>query len=42
MHAAIAGSQLARIPGAGHLSNMEDPDAFMGVLTGFLSEMGRP
>jgi len=28
LHAAIPGAELAIIPNAGHLSNMEQPDAF--------------
>ena len=37
MHRAIAGSELARIPHAGHLSNLERPDVFNAALAGFLS-----
>jgi pimeloyl-ACP methyl ester carboxylesterase len=36
MHAAIAGSQLVVIEGAGHLSNIEQPAAFNSALAGFL------
>jgi 3-oxoadipate enol-lactonase len=36
MHAAIAGSQYAAIPGAGHLSSLEQPQAFNDVLADFL------
>ncbi|OLC49131.1 MAG: hypothetical protein AUH43_08105 [Acidobacteria bacterium 13_1_40CM_65_14] len=36
MHRGIAGSQLAVIPGAGHLSNLEDPSAFNASLAQFL------
>jgi pimeloyl-ACP methyl ester carboxylesterase len=36
MHAKIAGSELVRIPHAGHLSNIERPDAFNAALTTFL------
>jgi 3-oxoadipate enol-lactonase len=36
MHRGIAGSQLAVIPGAGHLANVEQPDAFNDVLARFL------
>ena len=37
MHAAIAGSRLEIIPGAGHVSNVERPAAFNQVLTEFLA-----
>lgn len=37
MHLAIAGSALAVIPGAGHLSNLEQPDAFNDIVSLFLS-----
>lgn len=36
MHAAIAGSQLGVIPGAGHVSNLEHPAAFNALLSGFV------
>ena len=36
MHAAIAGSQLAVIPGAGHASCVEHPAAFTALLSGFI------
>jgi pimeloyl-ACP methyl ester carboxylesterase len=36
MHRAIGGSELVRIPGAGHLSNLERPDAFNAALAAFL------
>ena len=36
MHAAIAGSELVVIPAAGHLSNLEQPDAFTAALARFL------
>lgn len=36
LHAAIAGSQLAVIEGAGHMPNLETPDAFNEILAGFL------
>jgi 3-oxoadipate enol-lactonase len=36
MHRAIAGSELVRIPGAGHLSNLEQPDLFNAALAAFL------
>ena len=37
MHRAIAGSELAVVPGAGHLSSLEQPDAFNSVLARFLT-----
>ena len=37
MHAAISGSRLEVIPGAGHVSNIERPAAFNQVLTEFLA-----
>jgi pimeloyl-ACP methyl ester carboxylesterase len=36
MHRAIRGSELARIPGAGHLANFEQPEAFNDALGAFL------
>jgi pimeloyl-ACP methyl ester carboxylesterase len=36
MHRGIAGSQLAIVPGAGHLSNLEQPEAFNAALADFL------
>jgi 3-oxoadipate enol-lactonase len=36
MHAAIAGSRLVEIPGAGHLSNVEAPDAFSAAVEEFI------
>ncbi len=36
MHAAIPEAQLAIIPGAGHVSNVEHPAAFNAVLFGFI------
>lgn len=39
MHAAIAGSRLEVIPGAGHCSNLEKPAAFNHVLGEFLSSL---
>ena len=36
MHARIAGSQLVRIPQSGHLSSLEQPDAFNDALAAFL------
>jgi pimeloyl-ACP methyl ester carboxylesterase len=38
MHGQIAGAELAVIGGAGHLSNMERPDAFNAALARFLAE----
>jgi 3-oxoadipate enol-lactonase len=35
----IPGARLAVIPGAGHLSNEEDPDAFDRLLAAFLQEV---
>ena len=37
MQRAIAGSELAVIPSAGHLSSLERPDAFNDALAGFLT-----
>jgi 3-oxoadipate enol-lactonase len=37
MHHAIGGSQLVRIPHAGHLSNLEQPEPFNAALTAFLT-----
>jgi pimeloyl-ACP methyl ester carboxylesterase len=34
--AGIPGAQLATIPGAGHLSNLEQPESFNGALLSFL------
>ena len=36
MHAAIPRSVLTRIPGAGHLSSLEDPETFNSLLAAFL------
>lgn len=36
MAAAVAGSQLAILPAAGHLSNLENPEAYNAALAGFL------
>jgi 3-oxoadipate enol-lactonase len=36
MHGRIPGAELAVIEGAGHLSNLEQPEAFNAELTGFL------
>jgi 3-oxoadipate enol-lactonase len=35
MAAAMPDARVAEIPGAGHLSNMENPDAFAAALAGF-------
>jgi 3-oxoadipate enol-lactonase len=35
----IAGSRLTLLPRAGHLANLEDPDAFNRALLGFLAEL---
>ena len=37
LHAAVPGSQLFEVEGAGHISNMEQPEAFTGALQRFLS-----
>jgi pimeloyl-ACP methyl ester carboxylesterase len=37
MQRAIAGSELVRIPQAGHLSNLEQPDLFNAALAAFLT-----
>jgi 3-oxoadipate enol-lactonase len=37
MHRQIGGSELVRIPLAGHLSNLEQPDVFNAALTAFLT-----
>ena len=37
MHRGIAGSELVRIPQAGHLTNLEQPELFTAALAGFLS-----
>jgi pimeloyl-ACP methyl ester carboxylesterase len=37
MHASIAGAELAVIPGAGHLANLEQPQLFNASLARFLS-----
>ena len=39
MHEAISGSQLVEIPEAGHLSNLESPQAFNRALEAFLSSL---
>jgi 3-oxoadipate enol-lactonase len=40
LHAMIAGSQLAMIPNAGHLTNLEQPNAFNGVVGDFIKALG--
>jgi pimeloyl-ACP methyl ester carboxylesterase len=37
MHRTIAGSEIVRIPQAGHLSNLEQPEHFTAALAAFLS-----
>jgi pimeloyl-ACP methyl ester carboxylesterase len=37
MHRAIGGSEMVRIPEAGHLSNLEQPERFNAALAAFLS-----
>jgi pimeloyl-ACP methyl ester carboxylesterase len=37
MHRAISGSELVQIAGAGHLSNLEQPESFNAALAGFLT-----
>ena len=39
MAAAITGATLVIVPGAGHLANMEQPDAFNNALSTFLSTL---
>jgi 3-oxoadipate enol-lactonase len=39
IHEYIGGSRLVVIPEAGHLSNLEDPQAFNGALTEFLAAL---
>jgi 3-oxoadipate enol-lactonase len=39
MHAAIRGSRLEIIPGAGHLSNLERPAAFNAALSDFVGSL---
>jgi pimeloyl-ACP methyl ester carboxylesterase len=39
IHEAVAGSTLVRIPGAGHLSNLEEPEAFGAAVQAFLDSM---
>jgi pimeloyl-ACP methyl ester carboxylesterase len=38
---AIPGARLVRVPGAGHLANLEDPGAVNAALRGFLGTSGR-
>jgi 3-oxoadipate enol-lactonase len=40
MAEAIPGSRFELIPRAGHLANLENPDAFNAALEGFLSSVG--
>lgn len=40
MHEAIRGSTIARIPGVGHMSNMEAPEAFNAAVRDFLGRVG--
>ncbi len=42
MHARIPGAELAVIEKAGHLSNLEQPEAFSRVLAAFLSRVADP
>jgi 3-oxoadipate enol-lactonase len=37
LHSSIPGSELVEIPGAGHLSNLEQPELFQAALARFLS-----
>jgi 3-oxoadipate enol-lactonase len=39
MASAIPGAKLVIIPGAGHLANLEQPDAFNAALNGFLAAL---
>ena len=39
MHAAIRGSTLVRVPDAGHMSNLENPDAFNEAMREFLDRI---
>jgi 3-oxoadipate enol-lactonase len=41
MHAQIPGSRLVLIPAAGHLSNLEQPQAFSAALLDFLDSTGQ-
>ena len=40
IQAGVSGATLVRIPGAGHLSNLENPNAFNAALRGFLMARG--
>ena len=40
MHASIAGSTLEIIPGAGHVSNIENPHEFNSAVRNFLASIG--
>jgi 3-oxoadipate enol-lactonase len=40
IHEAMPGSELAIIPSAAHISNIEQPAAFTAALTGFLARVG--
>jgi pimeloyl-ACP methyl ester carboxylesterase len=42
MHRAVAGSTLVAIPGAGHMANLEEPEAFNDALRAFLSRHSFP
>jgi 3-oxoadipate enol-lactonase len=39
MHEHVGGSRLVVLPGVGHLSNLEAPEAFTEALAGFLNEL---
>jgi pimeloyl-ACP methyl ester carboxylesterase len=39
MAAAVKGAKLARIPNAGHIANIENPEAFNAALTGFMDAL---
>lgn len=39
MHSMIDGATLVTIPGAGHMANLETPDAFNAAMTGLLSRV---
>jgi pimeloyl-ACP methyl ester carboxylesterase len=41
MHGAIAGSELAVVAAAGHAVHLEQPDAFVEVLVGWLARTDR-
>jgi len=42
LHHAIAGSRLEMIPNAGHLTNLEQPDAFNSAVERFLAQVEQP